>query len=59
MFLSFTPEFGWRLTKFESLFQPFIRLGTLSPACFDELGYCLEIREGDLLAPGWLPGLHI
>ena len=35
------------------LFQPFIRSGTLSPACFDEFGYCPEIREGDLLGPGY------
>lgn len=43
----------WAETKIMFLFQPFIRSGTLSPACFDEFGYCPEIREGDLLGPGY------
>ena len=45
-----------------TLFQPFIRSGNLSPVCFDELGYCPEIREGDLLGPGYqgyIPNLKV
>lgn len=44
------------------LLQPFIRSGNLSPVCFDELGYCPEIGEKDLLCPeyqGYTPNLKI